>query len=306
LTQDELAPRTSTGYYPPNHRKINKLLDQKKPLGVITVSPILQSIRHVIKDPLMEIPSVTVMPGVGLELLRNIGKTIRLRIVSRLSTGQSWNIIGTRPGDRAERIVICAHYDTVWGSPGAYDNASGVSVLLTLAQVLAEKELPLSLEFYASSGEEFGGQGTLAYLKRYDLKEMPYRWDRPIGERSQVWKPILLAINADGVGLALGANNITTIAASKEFSAKVEGVRKQKYPGIVTADPWPASDHYTFYSHGVPSIALGCTGGVANHHHQPIDTIQWLSPAKLAEVVLFELDIIDELADKTSNWCRST
>ena len=253
----------------------------------------------------MDIPSATVMPQVGLALLHHAGQALRLKIVSRRSQGQAWNILGTWIGDRSERIVISAHYDTVWGSPGAYDNASGVSVLLTLAQALADQHLPVSFEFYASNGEEFGGQGTIAYLQKYGLKEFPFRWEQPVGERSEVWKPILVNINTDGVGLALGANNITTIAASNVLSEMVEQIRKQKYPGIVHVDPWPASDHYTFYSHGVPSIAFGCTGGVTNHHHQPVDTIQWLSPDKLAEVALFGLDIINGLVDKTSDWCRS-
>ena len=304
LTQDELTPRKSTVYYPPYHKKINNLLDRKKPLGVITVNPMLQSIRQVIKDPLMLTPSATVMPEVGLELLASAGEAVRLKIESSLSSGRAWNILGTRKGIREERVVICAHYDTVWGAPGAYDNASGVSVLLTLAQILAEKDFPLGLEFYAANGEEFGGQGTRAYLKKYGLKEFDFHWDQPIGERSEVWKPILAAINADGVGLALGANNITTIAASKEFSKMVEKIRKRKYPGIIHVDPWPASDQYTFYSHGVPSIAFGCTGGLISHHHQPIDTIQWLSPEKLAEVVSLELELLAALADKTSDWCR--
>jgi aminopeptidase YwaD len=304
LTQDELSNRDSMVYYPENHRKINELLDQKQPLAVITVCPLLQSIRHVIKDPDTPFPSATVMPEVGLELLQHAGEQARLQIAARRSAGQSCNVIGTRPGARPERIVLCAHYDTVWGSPGAYDNASGSSVLLTLSQVLAERDLPVGLEFYASSGEEFGGQGTIAYLERYGLREFPFRWDQPIGERSPVWETILAAINADGVGQKLGANNLTTIAASEAFSAMVEGIRKDKYPGIASTWPWPASDHYTFYSHGVPSIALGCSGGVANHHHQPVDTIHWINPDKLAEDVSMVVDVIDALQNKTSDWCR--
>lgn len=113
LTQDELSPRHSTAYYPEHHKKINQLLDQKKPLGVITVSPLLQALRHVIKDPGMDIPSATVIPEVGLKLLRNTGKSLRVKIVSCRSQGQAWNILGTRAGNRPEQIVISAHYDTV-------------------------------------------------------------------------------------------------------------------------------------------------------------------------------------------------
>ena len=66
LTQDEISNRDCTVYYPENHRKINHLLDQKQPLAVITVCPLLQSIRHVIKDHDAPFPSATVMPEVGL------------------------------------------------------------------------------------------------------------------------------------------------------------------------------------------------------------------------------------------------
>jgi aminopeptidase YwaD len=304
LTQDELSPRASTVYYPERHRKTNDLLDQKSPAAVITVNPFPHSIRQVIKDPEMEIPSATVSPEVGLALMRHVGEPVRLHIVATRSVGQSWNEIGKRPGVRPERIVLCAHYDTVWGSPGAFDNASGVGVMLTLAQVFANQALPVGLEFVAFSAEEFGGQGADTYIAAYGLKHFPFQWDRPVGERSEVWKPILAAINADGVGLELGANNITTIAASKKFDDLVNAIRSEKYPGVVRVDPWPASDHYTFYSHGVPSIALGCTGGVTNIHHQPIDTIKWISPVKLAEVVSLVVAIVETLQDKTSEWCR--
>ena len=304
LTQGELSNRANTVYYPKQHRRINDLLDQKRPAAVITVTPTVQAIRHVIKDPDMDIPSATVSPEVGLELLRHADEPVRLRIAARRSAGQSCNVLGTRPGTRPERIVICAHYDTVWGSPGAIDNASGVGVMLALAQILASRELPVGLEFVAFSAEEFGGQGARAYLQPYGLAEIPYRWGEWVGERSEAWKPILAAVNADGVGLELGANTVTTIAASKAFVGLVNAIKREKYPGVVQVDPWPASDHYTFYSHGVPSMALSFLGGVSDVIHQPTDTIKWLGPARLAEVVSLIADVVDSLQDKTPGWCR--
>jgi len=286
LTQNEIMLRASTVYYPEHDRKINDLLDRKRPAAVITVSPLLPAIRHVIKDPGLDIPSATVSPEVGLELVHHAGEPVRLRIAATRSPSQSCNVLGTRAAARPERIVLCAHYDTVWGTPGAFDNASGVGVMLTLAQVLASRELPVGLEFVAFSAEEFGGQGDDAYVQSSD------------------WGSILAVINADGVGLELGANTVTTIAASRAFSDVVGAVRSEKYPGVAQVAPWPASNHYTFYSRGVPSIALGCAGGVTNIHHQPIDTIQWISPAKLAEVVSLVADVVDALQDKTLDWCR--
>lgn len=303
LSQDEISNRASTVYYPDRHRKLNDLLDRKRPVAVIAVCPLLQSIRHVIKDPDMDIPSVTVSPHIGRELLRSAGAPVRLRIAAARSKGQSCNLIGTRSGTRSERIVLCAHYDTVWGTPGAFDNASGVAVMLTLAQLLSSKSLSTSLEFVAFSAEEFGGQGADAYIAPYAGEHFPSRWDQLPGSWAEAWRPILAAINADGVGLELGANSITAIAASQALEGMVDQIRTH-YPSVARVGPWPASDHYTFYSHGVPSIPLSCSGGVANFLHQPIDTIDWLSPAKLAEVVSLIADLVDALQDKTSGWCR--
>src|SRR5215469_719760 len=50
------------------------------------------------------------------------------------------NIEAEIPGTRPEIIVIGAHYDSVFGSPGANDNGSGVAALLALAQRFAARE----------------------------------------------------------------------------------------------------------------------------------------------------------------------
>ena len=39
LTRDEIVARASTVFYPSDHRKINNLLDEKRPAAVITESP---------------------------------------------------------------------------------------------------------------------------------------------------------------------------------------------------------------------------------------------------------------------------
>jgi hypothetical protein len=51
-------------------------------------------------------------------------------------------------------LVIGAHYDTVIGTPGADDNASGVAALLELARLLADETLDMTLHFVAFTLEE--------------------------------------------------------------------------------------------------------------------------------------------------------
>ena len=66
------------------------------------------------------------------------------------------NILAERRGStQAEEIVLVgAHYDSVLGSPGANDNASGVAALLELARLLADQALPRTVRFVAFVNEE--------------------------------------------------------------------------------------------------------------------------------------------------------
>lgn len=53
-----------------------------------------------------------------------------------------------------EILIVGAHYDTVWLSPGADDNASGVAVLLELSRLLKENQYQRSVRFIAFANEE--------------------------------------------------------------------------------------------------------------------------------------------------------
>ncbi|MGH8632710.1 MAG: M28 family peptidase [Burkholderiales bacterium] len=53
-----------------------------------------------------------------------------------------------------EIVVIGAHYDSVYGSPGANDNASGVAALVALARAARGKEFARTVRFVAFVNEE--------------------------------------------------------------------------------------------------------------------------------------------------------
>ena len=76
------------------------------------------------------------------------------------------------------------------------------------------------------------------------------------------------------------------------------------YPSVIRVEPWPASDHYIFYSHGVPSIALS-SQGIRDLHHTFSDTIEWISGEKLAESAQFILGLFEELDHKDTAWGRA-
>jgi Zn-dependent M28 family amino/carboxypeptidase len=78
------------------------------------------------------------------------------------------NLVATIPGDAAldpdePRLVVGAHIDTVAGSPGADDNASGVAAVMEAARVLASSTLNLRVDFVFFTQEESGRIGSTRY-----------------------------------------------------------------------------------------------------------------------------------------------
>src|SRR3989454_11731581 len=60
-------------------------------------------------------------------------------------------------------LIIAAHYDTVEGSPGADDNASGLAVMLEVARNLRAVPMTRGVRFIAFCLEEENLLGSLAY-----------------------------------------------------------------------------------------------------------------------------------------------
>lgn len=83
------------------------------------------------------------------------------------------NIIAEQYGTSQpeEVIIVGAHYDTVWLSSGADDNASGVAAMLEIARHLKTKELARTIRFVAFANEEYphfltDNMGSLFHAKR--------------------------------------------------------------------------------------------------------------------------------------------
>ncbi len=72
-------------------------------------------------------------------------------------------------------ILIGAHYDTVPGSPGADDNASGVAVLLELARLLSQEKRRFPVILAAFDLEEYGYLGSQAYAAYLQQQKQPLR-----------------------------------------------------------------------------------------------------------------------------------
>ena len=288
MAQTELAAKSAI-YVSERDRRIVQLLEERRPAGIITINPTLHARWRLIEDFDLDIPSVTVSAHSGLKLLKNPGAIVQMNITTHRSPSYTANIIGRLPGELPERIVFCAHYDTKVDTPGAYDNAAGVGVLLTLAELLSQRKHRHTIEWVAFTGEEGYGLGDMEYARNARRTENGF-------------DQVTAALNFDGVGPFTGTTSVACFAASQALELRLDHMI-EKHPGVVKVDPWPASDHYIFYSNGVPSIAF-TSKGVRDIYHTLSDTIEWISGEKLSETVQLVLGLIEVLDDKDLSWSR--
>jgi hypothetical protein len=116
---------------------------------------------HFEKDPLSHVDYLVNTIGerpYGSENEQKAAEYIRNTLEKKgFSPVTDENVVVVIEGKKKEAVIFCAHYDTVPGSPGADDNASGVSVLLEL-DIPDTPEYTIILACF--TGEECGFVGS--------------------------------------------------------------------------------------------------------------------------------------------------
>jgi aminopeptidase YwaD len=212
-----------------------------------------------------------------------------MKIAAHRSPSHTANVIGRLPGEIPERIVFCAHYDSKIDTPGAYDNAAGVGVLLALAELLSRQKHRHTLEWVAFTGEEGAGLGDMEYAGH--ARSNGFGFDQ-----------VTAAMNFDGVGPFTGTTTIASYVVSPAFDSLVDG-KLGDFPGVLRVEPWPSSDHYIFYSNGTPSLAF-TSKGIRDVYHTPSDTFEWISSAKLEEVLRLAGELVVAIDGKDRVWSQ--
>jgi aminopeptidase YwaD len=180
---------------------------------------------------------------------------------------ESVNVVGVKPaknGDPdADAVLVTAHLDSVVGSPGANDNASGVAVALELARAFRNFNTDRELRFVM-----FGSEEKAPYFlgSRYYVDQLS---DEELGR-------ILGVFNVDGVGkpgpesarlLTLTVDGLPNLVTD---SAEAAGSR------LGNSSILPArsrdSDHVPFHRAGTPAAGF-YWAGVWRFYHTPQDTI---------------------------------
>jgi Zn-dependent M28 family amino/carboxypeptidase len=231
------------------------------------------------------------------------------------------NVIATRRGlgRLDERIAVLAHYDTVAGSPGADDNASGVAVLLEMATMLAQLRFERTIHFICVSLEENAlagdhGSGTrgsralAAYARENGwniagvvvLESVAYAGDSAV-QTIPPGVPVPVPETGDFIALV---GNERSKDLVEGFSRAIERQRIDlphialTVPGNGEALPdTRRSDHAPFWDEGYSAVMVTDTTNFRNpHYHRPSDTLETLNLEFAAKVCSATAGFIVDMA----------
>ena len=206
-------------------------------------------------------------------------------------------IPGTNPSLKDESVVIGAHYDHLGlGWPGANkgnegkvhygadDNASGVAVMVELAELLAKSLKPQrTVVFAAFTLEESGLRGSKYYVQ--NSKRFPAR--QAIG-----------ALAIDAVG-RLGDKKVLVLNSSSAREWKFIFMGASYVTGVesesVTQD-LDASDQVSFIEIGVPGVQF--FAGAHDDYHKPTDVASKIDAVGLVKIATLVREGVLYLADR--------
>ena len=269
-------PKNFVFYNPDHHKKIYSLLEGKQPVAIVTATkknPELVGAIYpfpLIEDGDFDIPSVYCTDIIGQEILAKTDELFRLTIKARRIPATACNVIARKNQAAPQKIVVSAHIDAYWSTPGALDDASGTVVLLLLAEMLRDYKGELGIEIVAFNGEDYySAGGQMDYLQRY----------------KQGFPRMVAAVNVDDVGYKQGKTAYSLYECTDEIKQKAHNIFGN-YDGIMEGEPWYQGDHMIFVQNKIPAIAFTAEFMkqlMAQYTHTPKDTPDIVDCAKLLE-----------------------
>jgi hypothetical protein len=239
--------------------------------------------------------------------IREHGYTVEGKTVKNLETeSPGWS-------HPSEIVLFGAHYDSVIGSPGANDNATGVAALLALARLAKHQRFGRTLRFVAFVNEEPPYFRTWNMGSRVYASESAQRGERiaamlsleTIGYYSHVAGsqsyPFPLNYFFPSTGNFIGfVGNI----ASRRLVRQIVGAfrRHTHFPsqGVAALDKIPgigASDQWSFWEEGYPAVMVTDTAPYRyQQYHTPLDTPDIIDYDSMARVITGLAGVLREVA----------
>jgi len=208
-------------------------------------------------------------------------------------------------------VVLGAHYDTVPGSPGADDNASGVAVGLALAEYFRGRPQPITLRFEFYPNEEFSRAdwGSLRRARasreaREDIRAMlslemlGYYTQDEVDPRVRALTALMRMETPESetfVAVATQprfASLVDRLAAA--WSGPVDAIAVSSNVAVQQAG---RSDNWAYWQADYPAAIVTDTSFLRNpNYHKPSDTPDTLDYDRMAHVTRSLRTAVESLA----------
>jgi aminopeptidase YwaD len=275
LGREPVMPKSFPFYNPDEHQHLVAALEGSPLAAVLAVSDQWQPI---FEDADLGFPSATVSSSTGAWLPD--GAHVQLELGGTVHEGPGATVSGRTAGE-GRRLVLSAHLDSKVTTPGAFDNAGGVAVLLALTELGLPQGIPIEVVLF--NGEDhFDACGELAWLAATDLGE------------------VIADINVDGIGLVGRGTSLATLSCPPHLVAALTAF-VEHHPGWTSADPWMTSDHAIFAMRGIPAVAItsdDVQALLAGLAHGAGDTLEVVDPQALAQVALDLRHLLSVVAEE--------
>jgi Zn-dependent M28 family amino/carboxypeptidase len=241
------------------------------------------------------------------------------------------NLIATKAGLETDAIVVAAHHDTVWNSPGADDNGAGVAILMEVARLIAGESFRRTVVLAAPDFEEIGLIGSRELVRLLRTRHrvrgalvfdpIGYMDPRPNTQKSLPGVAILypgqmarLAARdnaGDGVVAIHRRRSNALVKVWAECTAAAIGRERV----VMLRDPcdlpiigpflnlvplarnFSRSDHRRFWDKRLPAIQVTDTANFRNpNYHRPSDKPATLDYETLADVTVATVLAVRRLA----------
>lgn len=215
---------------------------------------------------------------------------------------------------QAAQVVVGAHYDSVAGTVGANDNATGVAATLELARLLRGSHPRRNVRFVFFVNEEppyfqTPAMGSLVYandIRReavkvsamLSLETIGYYSDAP---GSQTYPPVLRWFYPDRGNFIAMVGNPESRDLVQQCIREFRQSTQFPSEGVAAPSNWTGvgwSDHWSFWQNRVPAIMITDTAVLRDpHYHTKADTVDKVNFDHAARVVDGVRHVIEALAN---------
>lgn len=281
IAKEPIQPKDFPFYNPDEHRSLITLLENKHPKAIIAATG-SHPICGLNPFPLFEDGNFTI-PSAYMKKINNLkyqNAAASLSIKSKNSLSCSSQLVAFKKAYNHSngKIVICAHMDSKYDTPGALDNAAGVTVMMDIMYKLISFTYNYDIDFVPFNSEEyFGVNGELEYLQyirnNHDKINLVINIDSPCHFNSKT---------------AISFYNMSEKALPEALNSSIAKGQK-----------WYAGDHSMFASQGIPCIAVTSSDlfeSALEITHTLLDTINNINLNLISYTSDFLVELINSFA----------